>query len=427
MISAPMFRRMPVSRAAIALCAVALLGLAACSSTSRQPAVPASRVPRADVVGYANDIRYYPRDLEDVRQFEDDFVASWSKERAALGLAPGAPLPPAAYLAISGGGDNGAFGAGLLAGWTKVGDRPVFKLVTGVSTGALIAPFAFLGSAYDDKLKALYTGISMKDIAEQRPIWSAFFSDALADATPLYRLVEKSVTQEMLDAIAAEYAKGRILLIGTTNLDARRAVIWNVTEIAATHRSDALALVHKILLASAAIPGTFPPVMIEVEEGGKRYQEMHVDGGTANQVFVYPAASDLAKLSKENDAVRARTLYIIRNARLDPEWAQVDRRALPIATRAIACLIQYQGIGDLYRIYTIARRDHVDYRLAYIPASFQTPHTTEFDTAYMQSLFGTAFDLAAGGHEWETHPPVLLSGEGDEARRRAATDEAPAP
>ncbi len=346
-------------RAAAALSVASLVALSGCASSSRQPAVPAGRAPRADVVGYPNDIRYYPRDFEDVRQFEEDFVASWAKERAALGLAPGTPLPPAAYLAISGGGDNGAFGAGLLSGWTKAGDRPVFKLVTGVSTGALIAPFAFLGSAWDDRLKALYTGISMKDVAEQRPIWSAFFSDALADTSPLYRLVEKSVTQEILDAIAAEYGKGRLLLIGTTNLDARRAVIWNVTEIAATHRPDALSLVHKILLASAAIPGTFPPVMIDVEENGKRYQEMHVDGGTANQVFVYPAASDLAKLSRENDAVRARTLYIIRNARLDPEWAQVDRRTLPIAMRAIACLIQYQGIGDLYRLYTITRRDPV--------------------------------------------------------------------
>ncbi|HTY40841.1 MAG TPA: patatin-like phospholipase family protein [Thermoanaerobaculia bacterium] len=412
-------------RTSTALGAVAAILLAAaCGSTSRAPAVPAADVPRADVVGYPNDIRYLPRDFEDVRQFQEDFVASWAKERRALGLAPGEPLPPASYLAISGGGDNGAFGAGLLAGWTKAGDRPVFKLVTGVSTGALIAPFAFLGSEYDEKLKSLYTGISLKDVATMRFLLSALFGDAMADTTPLAHLVEKAVTAEMLGRIAEEYAKGRILLIGTTNLDARRAVIWNVTRIAASGRPDALALVHKILLASAAIPGTFPPVMIEVEEDGRRYEEMHVDGGTANQVFVYPAASDLARLSAENDATRKRTLYIIRNARLDPEWAQVDRRTLPIAMRAITCLIQYQGIGDLYRIYTITRRDHVDYRLAYIPATFMTPHTTDFDTAYMKSLYGLAFQMAAEGHEWETHPPVLLSGEGDEnaAKRPSALD-----
>ncbi|HWZ85421.1 MAG TPA: patatin-like phospholipase family protein [Thermoanaerobaculia bacterium] len=385
-----------------------------CASTARLPAVPARLAPRADVVGFTNDIRYFPRDAEDVRQFEEAFVASWGRERATLGLAPGAPLPPAAYLAISGGGDNGAFGAGLLNGWTKAGDRPTFKLVTGVSTGALIAPFAFLGPAYDARLKALYTDISMKDIAELRPLYTALFSEAMADTAPLARLVEKSVTQEMLDAIAAEHEKGRILLVGTTNLDARRPVIWDITRIAATHSPSALRLVHKILLASAAIPGTFPPVMIDVTADGRPYSEMHVDGGTANQVFVYPVASELARLSRENDAERARTLYIIRNARLDPEWAQVDRRTLPIALRAITCLIQYQGIGDLYRIYTIARRDHVAYNLAYIPPTFDTPHTTDFDQPYMRALFDLGDKMAAERHEWATHPPVLLSGEGDE-------------
>ena len=142
-----------------------------------------------------------------------------------------------------------------------------------------------------------------------------------------------------------------------------------------------------------------------------------MDGGTANQVFVYPAAADLAKLSDEHDAERKRTLYIIRNARLDPEWAQVDRRTLTIAMRAITCLIQYQGMGDLYRIYTITRRDHVDYNLAYIPPTFDTPHTTDFDPAYMRSLFDLGYTMAAEGHEWAKHPPVLLSGEGDENAR----------
>ena len=183
----------------------------------------------------------------------------------------------------------------------------------------------------------------------------------------------------MLDAIAAEYEKGRILLIGTTNLDARRPTLWNVTKIAATHNPKVLELVHKILMASAAIPGTFPPVMIEAEMGGQVYEEMHVDGGTSNQVFVYPVAAELAKLSAEHDSDRQRMLYIIRNARLDPEWAQVDRRTMTIAMKAIACLIQYQGMGDLYRIYTITKRDHVDYNLTFIPQTFDTPHTSEFD------------------------------------------------
>jgi predicted acylesterase/phospholipase RssA len=220
--------------------------------------------------------------------------------------------------------------------------------------------------------------------------------------------VKKYVTQGMLDAIAAEHAKGRILLIGTTNLDVRRPVIWNVTEIAATRRPDALALVHKILIASAAIPGTFPPVMIDVEAGGKRYQEMHVDGGTSSQLFVYPSAVRMSELVH-----RPRTLYVIRNARLDPEWAQVEPRTLPIALRSISCLIQNQGIGDLYRIYAIAQRDQIDFNLIFIPRSFKVPKRHDFDTQYMKSLFEVGDRMGSEGIQWFKSPPVLLSGVDD--------------
>ena len=347
---------------------------------------------QATVTGFPYGIRYFPRDAKRLQVFQDDFVESWKREEAyrkAQGLT--GPLPPAAYLAISGGGDNGAFGAGLLSGWTKTGTRPEFKLVTGVSTGALISPFAFLGPAWDEQLKALYTAVSLKDIAVERSILSVLYGDSMADTTPLWNLLKKSVTQEMLDAIAVEHEKGRILLVGTANLDARRPVVWNVTKIAASRRPGALDLVRKILLASAAIPGTFPPVMIEVEAGGATYEEMHVDGGTASQVFVYPAGMKLERSSRRRAAsTRHRTLFVIRNARLDPEWAEVDRQTLPIAMRAIACLIQYQGIGDLYRIFSITQRDEVDYNLAYIPASFQVLHTAEFDPVYMRKLYDFA-------------------------------------
>ncbi len=371
--------------------------------------MPAPLQAAATVSGFPAGIRYFPRDAAHVEEFERDFLKSLERERAYLrSQGHDGPLPPSAFLAISGGGDNGAFGAGLLNGWTKAGTRPEFKLVTGVSTGALIAPFAFLGPAYDETLRSIYTGISMRDVAEQRSLLSVLYQDAMADNTPLWNLVKKHVTQALLDAIAKEHEKGRILLVATTNLDARRPVIWNLTEIAADRLPGALALVQQILIASSAIPGTFPPVMIDVEADGKAYQEMHVDGGTTAQVFVYPAAIRLHEL-----AARDRTLYIIRNARLDPEWAQVDRRTLPIAFRAITCLIQYQGMGDLYRIYAITQRDHVDYNLAFIPATFDKPHTSEFDKAYMQALFDTGYQMAEEGHEWSKHPPVLVSGVDD--------------
>jgi hypothetical protein len=309
-------------------------------------------------------------------------------------------LPPAYFLAISGGGDNGAYGAGFLNGWTAAGTRPEFKVVTGVSTGALIAPFAFLGPKYDYVIRRVYTETSQKDIFKKRGIVKGFFGDSMADSRPLASVIASYVTPELLNEIAAEYAKGRILLVGTANLDSLEPVIWNMTAIAASKDPNARSLFESVLLASASIPGAFPPVMIDVSVNGTRYQEMHVDGGTMAQVFLYPPSLSIA-----NSPQRKRTLYIIRNARLDPDWASVERRTLSIATRAIGSLTRTQGIGDLYRIYATAERDGLDYNLTYIPATFNTPHTEDFDTVYMRSLYEVGEQAAKSGYQWQKLPP----------------------
>ena len=236
---------------------------------------------------------------------------------------------------------------------------------------------------------------------------SAVFNDALADNAPLGRLAEKYVTADMLKEIAAEYAKGRLLLMATTNLDARQAIIWNMTKIAASGQPEALKLFHKIMLASAAIPGAFPPAMIDVEADGTRYQEMHVDGGAMAQVFVYPPSLKLGETAKQQGIVRERHLYVIRNARLDPDWAEVARQTFSIVGRAISSLIQTQGVGDLYKIYTTAQRDGIDYNLAYIPKTFYAPHKEDFDSEYMRKLFQTGYDLAVKGYRWDKVPPGM--------------------
>src|SRR5262249_48304677 len=161
----------------------------------------------------------------------------------------------------------------------------------------------------------------------------------LADNAPLRKTVDKLFDQKMLDAIAAEYRKGRLLVIGTTDLDARRPVIWDIGKIANSGNPNALDLVRDLLVASAALPGAFPPSMIDVEVNGKAYQEMHVDGGATAQVFVYPPSIDLAALARSINVARDRHLYVIRNARLDPEWADVERQTLSISGRAVSSLI----------------------------------------------------------------------------------------
>ena len=333
--------------------------------------------------------------------FLEEIRTAGQREIDAL-RAAGKEIGIAEYLAISGGGANGAYGAGLLCGWTASGTRPKFKIVTGVSTGALTAPFAFLGPAYDDTLREVYTTVRTKDILKERNLISGFFGDAFADSCPLQRLLRRKVDASVMNAIAAEYAEGRILLVGTTNLDAERPVVWNVTAIAASGHPRALELIHAVLLASASIPVGFPPVMIDVEVDGRRYQEMHVDGGTSNQVFFYPPA---VKISEAAGIDRERRLYLIRNSRVDAEWANVKRDVPSIASRSIDSLIHTQALGDLYRIYATSVRDHVDYNLAFIPPTFEDKPRELFDPPYMQKLFDIGYADGTGGAAWHKKPP----------------------
>jgi len=384
-----------------------LLLLQGCATPPRLAAVPVQDATKAEIPGIPN-ARYWVQ--TDIEPFIRDAIASAQREKAYLDrTGHRGPLPPVNFLAVSGGGDDGAFGAGLLVGWTETGTRPEFKGVTGVSTGALIAPFAFLGPEEDAKLREVYTTIGPRNILLPRSLLAALTSDGMADNSPLFELISRQINPEFLARIAREYQeKGRLLLIGTTNLDARRGIIWNMGEIASSKDPKALDLFRKIMLASAAIPGAFPPVMIDVEVDGKPYQEMHVDGGAQAQVFLYPPRMfDLIRQQGIKVNQRERSVYIIRNARLDPDWASVERSTLTIAGRAISSLIQSQGLGDLYRIYATAQQDGLDYNLAYIGADFGAEHKEDFDTAYMRALFDYGYQLGRKGYAWQKAPPGM--------------------
>ena len=309
------------------------------------------------------------------------------------------------YLAISGGGASGAFGAGLLTGWTAAGNRPEFRIVTGISTGALIAPFAFLGPEYDPQLKKLYTTTATKDILDFRSIFNLLRADSAADTGPIRGILKKVIDEKILEGIIAEHDKGRRLLIGTTNLDAQRPVIWDIGLIAKSGAPNALELVRDIMLASAAIPGVFQPVYIEVEADGKLYDEIHVDGGTATQVFLYPAAQDMRWLRKQLGLKGKSRVFVIRNSRIDPEWKTVSPRIIPILGNTINTLIRTQGLGDLYRIFLGAQRDGMDYNLSFIPADFEIKPKEKFDPEYMRELFDRGYRMAQGGYPWKKVPP----------------------
>jgi predicted acylesterase/phospholipase RssA len=316
---------------------------------------------------------------------------------------------PSNYLAISGGGPNGAFGAGLLNGWTESGERPPFVIVTGISTGAFIAPFAFLGPDYDETLKELYTTISTEDIIVERPILSAIFGESLDDTSPLDRLLRRYITEDVMHGIAAKFREGRRLFIGTTNLDAGRPVIWDISEIASSGAPNALELIRKVLLASASIPGVFPPVYIDVVAYGKQFDEMHVDGGVTSQLFLYPASLHWNTVAQDLALTGRHRLYIIRNGHLSPVWQPVEPKLLPIVERSISSLVRTQGIGDLYRMYIGTQRDGIEYYLADIPATFKEEREEEFDSAYMSKLFELGYKAAKHGYPWRSGPPGFES------------------
>ena len=381
----------------VATSAVVTVALVACSTLTRNP-VPES-TSLEEVPAAPGQIRIWgdvvPKNIEAIGRERD-------AQRRAAGVNPSSVM---SYLAVSGGGSDGAFGAGLLVGWTEAGTRPKFDLVTGISTGALIAPFAFLGSEYDPQLKEVYTSYDANDIARKRPLISVLADASLADNSPMAHLIARYITSDFVDRIATEHRKGRRLLIGTTHLDAQRPVIWDMGGIAIRNDQNAINLFRKVMLASASIPGVFPPVLISVDQDGKAFDEMHVDGGVARQVFIFPTHFDPLTLDKELNRSPTRRLFVIRNARLNPEWQTVEPQILKIAGRSIASLIKYQGRGDLDRMYLESRSYKIDFNLASIPVSFLDREKEPFDLEYMNALFDVGYDLGRHGYHWQKKPP----------------------
>lgn len=340
---------------------------------------------------------------DEVPYYADEFFAMTPEETQAI--YPAWFGRQQYYLAVSGGGAGGAFGAGLLKGWTEAGDRPEFQLVTGISTGALTAPFAFLGPEYDHVLEEIYTTYGTDDLLHKRGPLNAFTSDAMFNTAKFAGLIERYFDDEVIEALAEEGRRGRALNIGTTNLDVERPVIWRITAIAASDHPDRAELIRKIILASASIPAAFPPVVIEVEANGQAFDELHVDGGTSSQVFLYPAAIRWDRVLEKFESPAQPQVFVIRNSRIDPYAAHVNRKLMPIASRSIGALIRSQGVGDLYRIFSMAERDGLDFNLAYIPAAFDDVPDELFDVEWMRKLFDLGYEMGKGGYLWNKAPP----------------------
>jgi predicted patatin/cPLA2 family phospholipase len=313
-------------------------------------------------------------------------------------------------LALSGGGSYGAFSAGLLNGWTASGQRPQFDIVSGVSTGALIATYAFLGPQYDPALRKFYTGTTTADIYHQRFKPAVLWSDSFVSSKPLEQMIEASISPQLLCEVAMAQAEGRRLFIGTTNVDTGRLVIWDMGAIASGGNPESLALYRKIILASASPPGFFPPVPIDVSVNGQSYTELHVDGGATAQVFFRASMLqiDHGEFEGGRHPLAGSRVYVIVAGKPFPDPKCVESRALTIAGSSLGALTYAQTRNDLIRIYTLTLLTGMDFRVAAIPQDWPLHEDSMvFDEASMTDLFNRGYQWTVAGRAWADLPPVL--------------------
>ena len=393
-----------------ALCCALCLLLAGCGSLPRNPTPPSQAL--QGTIPHFPDVRGWAGQPSSA--LEKDLVESFAQESSE-------DFPPRpdgsvhyAHLALSGGGANGAFGAGFLNGWSLTGTRPVFKIVTGVSTGELMAPFAFIGADYDLALQKFYTTTSSGDIFLLRSmlgmLWQLAAGEALADTRPLQAMIAQHVDAELLRRVAEAHQRGRRLYMGTVNIDAPRFVVWNMGLIASSGRPDALELFRKVMLASASIPVAFPPVFFEVEvpPRGARYDEMHVDGGVGARVFLHGGVLGPQVIRQRGGlgGVGSEAIFVIHNGQLIPPPDPVQRSLSQIATRVIDATGRAAAVSDLHRLHALTHSNDASFRWVTIPNDVTIGGGEEvFDPSQMRLLYDLGFAMGRSNSAWATLPP----------------------
>ncbi len=383
--------------------AVALTFLAGCASVRDLPPPEAETYESFVPVGMPEEVRFFG-DLV-------DFDTSLVVEEFRNVLDHHRPGSGVNILALSGGGANGAFGAGVLSGWSASGTRPEFDIVTGISTGAIIAPFAFLGQSYDSALERFYTETSTRDVARFRVVGTVLSGRSLANNRPLRAAIERELTDEMIAQIAAEHARGRRLIVGTTYVDAERPVLWDLGAIASVGTPDAADLVRQIILASASIPLVFDPVVIEVTNGEEVRSELHVDGAVSQHVFVYPQGLRMGEVLNDLGlAHHQNTIWLIQNDRLESRFEHQSDRFRPLAEWTYDALLRSQGLGDVAHIAALAERDGLELRGLAIPVEFREEPAQFFDPVYMSGLFQVGYEFGLDRGAWRDDLSEVLLG-----------------
>jgi predicted acylesterase/phospholipase RssA len=331
---------------------------------------------------------------------------------------PAKPYPRKTILVMSGGGAYGAYPAGVLVGWTASGTRPEFDVVTGISIGALMAAFAFLGPSEDYELQRCATTLHTSDIYRRKCLVTSMLSESLADTAPLEKLIDELTTEDRLQRIAAEHRKGRRLYVGTTDLDARRAIVWDMGAIAARGTPESRELFCKVMLASATIPGFFPPVRIPITVDGRRYVERHIDGGTTSSMFFAPPWVPPAERDHlPRGWLHGSDVYVLVAGKMYPDPRPVKPRAVRIAATAASTVIYDQTRSDLHKLFLLSAMTGMNYNVSLIPPDLPVPATsTTFEPAEMTRMFNAGFEWAVGGPKWRITPPGYEPGEGAKYR-----------
>jgi predicted patatin/cPLA2 family phospholipase len=360
----------------IAAVCISLL-LQACASI---PRVPIGSLQNAQVAGIPN-------------------ARFWGDEVSRAPAVRAASSRPLTILALSGGGAEGAYGAGFLKGWSETGNRPRFDMVTGTSVGSLMAPFAFLGPEYDEVLESFFTSGLAQDLLKIDGV-NVLFGAGAFKSEPLKELIARYATPELIDAIAVEHRKGRMLMIATTNLDAQRTTIWNMGAIAASDSPNRVNLFRTVLAASTSIPGVFAPTFIDVEADGGQYSEMHVDGGVTSNVLAVPEGILVAKGLRAPQGSR---VYVVVNGKLAPDAALTSNSTIPIVARSFFTTVKANTRNTLIATYEFCRRNGWGFFVTAIDAGRAIETVSiNFDTAYMRELFDYGLAKGRSGHGFQT-------------------------
>ncbi|MFC0172043.1 patatin-like phospholipase family protein [Vibrio comitans] len=383
-----MKRRVPTL---IVLCSALLVS--ACSQTPERQAHPKSETLMPLNITNA---RFW--DGDNLNSSDYDFHGEY--EKLVSNKAEGEPIN---YLALSGGGVNGAFSAGILNAWSETGERPEFDLISGISTGAIVSVFAYLGEDYDEALRNYYTQTSMDEMFKKNALFSIGTRNAFVDVSGFEGKVRAEVDMQMMQALAAERAKGRILIVGTTSLDNEKLALWDIGLIAKEGSPEAMALIQDIIIASSSIPGLFPAKLISISDGVNHYDEVHVDGGISRQVFATP---QWMRTSLAEDGFE-QNIFVIRNGRLKPTFRSIDYDLADISVRSISSLTRNQGVGDVEHIYHFSKQNDIGFHLAFIDSDFEYFADHADTLQYMRLLYDYGYRSFNKDQLWHSLPPSV--------------------